>query len=179
MLATLAAIVASVGPLALFGGPLGLAIAWVGSTLKSGAAKWIVIGLGLLLLVGVSVGLTVYVERLKQDRAAYILLLAKTTALEKARGCDLRENAAERDLATCLTAIERDAQAARSAKLAEFNRRAAQAQADLNAANTALAVATGALDQFIDTSAQTGDGPVPKVMRDLWGRQRSERGQKP
>lgn len=173
----LAGLVGSVGPFALAGGPLGLAVAWLGSTFANKTAKWIAIAGGLLLLVAASVGVTVYIEHLKRDREAYLDLVARYSGTAKVYGCDRRANVAEHDLITCLTARNAEAEKARADRIADLQEQAAKAQADLAVAAGKLDAANAALGTFIDQAARGGDGPVPKVLRDLWARQRKERGQ--
>jgi hypothetical protein len=175
MLAILVAAVSSLGPLALAGGPLGIALAWGGSFVANKTVKIVAICAGLLLLISVSVGLTIHIKNLEADRAAYKLLKAEHESLEAYYGCPLRAEH-ERDLGACLTARERDVEKARAEKLAELQRQAAQAQADLADATAKNEQLSGALDDFINSRAAGGDGPVPQVLKDYWAHERAERG---
>ena len=67
MLTTLATLIGGLGPLALAGGPLGIAIAWLGSMAANKTVKLVAILIGLALLVSVSVGLTIHIQHLERD----------------------------------------------------------------------------------------------------------------
>lgn len=175
LLASLLALVVHLGPLAMLGGPVGMGLAWAGSFAGNKTVKLIAIAVGLLILIGVSVGITIRIEHLEQTEAAYKKLFVATSSLEAKYGCASRP-VHERDLAACLTARERDIEAARAAKLAEFQRTAAQAQADLDVANAQIAAQSGSLDSFIDQAVPADDGPVPKILLDTWARERAARG---
>lgn len=177
ILALLAAGVGHLGLLALAGGPLGLGIAWLGSMAANKTVKLVAIAIGLLLLIGVSVGLTVHIERLEQDRAAFRALSGEVAALQAKYGCPARP-AHERDLGACLTARAREAEKARADEVARLARAAAQAQADLAAATAVLDRQSADTEAFIDRAAPGRDGPVPGVLLDTWARERAARGVK-
>ncbi len=157
---------------AVAGSPLGLLIAWIGSSLKNGTAKWLAIGVGLALMVGTVVGVTVWIERLKSDRAAYRVLKVEVDGLRGRYGCGAR------GLDACLTARDLAAAAAQRDALANMQTEAAQAQAALDALSERLREETRDTRAFIDREAVAGDGPVPKVLLDTWARARAARGLK-
>jgi hypothetical protein len=175
MLAWGLSLLANLGPLALLGGPLGLGIAWVGSLFANSTAKLIAITIGLLLLVGVSVGLTIRIQHLERDAAAYQGLAAEMQSLGAHYGCPTRPQA-ERELAVCLTARERDAAAAQAEEIRHQRDEAALAQQALDAENVLLQKQQNTADQAIDAAPKGEDGPVPRVLLDAWMRERSERG---
>ncbi len=164
--------------LALAGGPAGLALAWLGSSFKSGAAKWIAIAVGLVLLIGTTIAVTVWIENLKSDRLAYRALKADVVSLARHYGCDVRIDPHERALSACLTARERDAADAAAAKLKDMQLQAAQAQAALDASNEQLREASRGNRAAIAQDAIAGDGPVPPVLSNSWARERAARGVK-
>jgi hypothetical protein len=176
-LSALAAKLAALGPLALAGGPLGVAIAWAGGFAGSRAVKVAAIVAGLVVVVAVTVGLTVHVKNLERDRVAYRALVAEVDALALAYGCPARV-AAERALPACLTARDRDAERARAAELARQRREGAQAQTALDRADAATDAASAAEQAAILEAAPADDGPVPRVLLDAWSRKRKERGLK-
>ncbi|MDQ2080462.1 hypothetical protein RA307_09745 [Xanthobacteraceae bacterium Astr-EGSB] len=176
-LSFLAAKLAALGPLALAGGPLGVAIAWAGGLAGNRTVKVLAIVAGLVLVVAVTVGLTVHVQHLERDRVAYRMLAAEVDALAAAYGCPARAPA-ERALPACLTARERDAASARADELARQRREAAQAQAVLDRADAAADAASAAEQAAILEAAPADDGPVPRVLLDAWARKRKERGLK-
>lgn len=171
----LAGLVASIGPLALAGGPIGLGIAWLGSMAANKTVKIIAISAGLLLLVGVSVGLTIRIQHLEQDSAAYKILLADQASLEQRYGCPGRP-VHERDLAACLTARERDVADATAKEIQRQRGEAAQQQARLDLENAQLEAQQREANQAIDADAVHDDGAVPKVLLNTWARERAERG---
>ena len=177
-LATLVAVFGSVPALfAIAGGPVGLAVAWIGSQLASSTVKWTLIGIGLLVLVVTSVGLTVYLEHLKQDAAAYAVLKADFQSLELKYGCGNRPEH-ERALPACLVARERDEAQARADEAERVSKARATEQAVLERKRRALDEREQAMDQKINDAPAADDGAVPKVLLDAWTRERAERGVK-
>jgi hypothetical protein len=140
-------------------------------------AKLIAIAVGLLLLVGVSVGLTIRIQHLERDSAAYKLLQADVGSLQQHYGCPARPEY-EQSLAACLTARERDAAAAQAAEIERQRNEAARQQAELDRENATLEAQQNLADQAIDAAPKGEDGPVPSVLLDAWTRERNERGSK-
>jgi hypothetical protein len=165
------------GPLALIGGPVGIGIAWVGSMVANKTVKWIAIGVGLFILIGVSVGLTVRIQHLEQAEAAYKLLNAEHVSLEQHYGCQLRPPQ-EQELAVCLTARERDAESAKAAELKKMADTAAQAANDLAEATAKIADQDQKIESLIESEKKDHDGSVPGVLTDTWKARRAARGLK-
>jgi len=133
-----------------------------------------------LMIAAVAAIITGYVMHLRYKAQAYDVLSSGHAAIANLYGCPARTNDAERELGACLIARDRDAAEARANKESELRRQAAEAQAKLEAANAQLEAANKDLSGFIDASAADGgDGPVAPVLRDLYARQRKERGAAP
>lgn len=176
MLTVLAAIAAWLTPsiaTAAAGG--GIAALLGGLFSPSAKVKWVLAGLGVLIVAIAAVAFTVHYERLKRDSEAYKALRGTMTSLETKYGCDQRPEH-ERDLAACLTARERDAADAAKARVEQLEREAAKARAAQAAAETKLVEQSDAVRQFLRDAPADDDGPLPKVLLDLWARQRNERG---
>jgi hypothetical protein len=184
MLTFLSGLAATIGPLALAGGPAGIVIAWLGSLVANKTVKVVAIVVGAGLVIATTVGVTVHIEHLEQDRAALKVARqdiadrqAAKTALERKYGC-LARPPEERDLAVCLTARERDAEAAKAAEIDRERKAAAKAQAQLDKDNAAADAASTAEQALIEATPAAADGPVPQVLLDSWSRKRKERGLK-
>lgn len=177
ILAALGGLAASAGPLALAGGPVGIVIAWLGNAFGGKSVKLIALGVGLLFLVGATVGITVRIQHLERDSAAYKALAADMASLQTEYGCDSRP-AHERDLGTCLTAIARDSAKAQAAEIMRQRNEAAMEQARRDVADEQARRDQRAADDAIDQSSPVRDGPVPGVLLDHWARERAARGLK-
>lgn len=177
VLTILASIAAAIGPLALAGGPVGLGVAWLGSLAANKTVKLITIIGGLLLLVGTAVAITVHWQHLERDSAAYKTLSAAHASLEQLYGCPSRP-AHERDLAACLTARDRDAEAAIAREIKRQRDHAAAEQARLDREAAEQEAERQASGRAIDLDAANGDGPVPPVLLNAWRRARGIGGAK-
>lgn len=177
MLTFLVGLAAHLGPLALAGGPVGVAVAWVGSLIANKTAKLVAILLGLGLLLATAVAVTVHWQHLERDSAAYKALSAETTSIERRLGCDFRP-VDERGLSACMAARDRDVAQAAASEIARQRVEAAQEQAMLDRQNAALDADRRASEQAIAADAVRGDGPVPQVLLNAWARMRADRGVK-
>lgn len=168
----LAGLVSSIGflPLAsLAGGPIGIVIAWLAREFASGAIKWIMIGIGGLLVTVCIAGITLHLAHLEQAKRELTALQNKVTGWQHLYGCG------NTDLTTCYAVRV----AKENKKLHALQRQAASAQAQLDAMNATLQETYGSTDAFISKAAKTGDGPLPRVLIELYGHERKERGLKP
>jgi hypothetical protein len=177
ILGFLASTIGAVGPLALAGGPLGIGIAWIGSLFANKTRKLIVIAAGLLLLIGTVAGLTVHIEHLEQDRAAYLALKTEVAGLTTEYGCDRRANPAQHDLAVCLTAIKAEKEKAIADELAKQRDEAAAEQAQRDAEDAQIAAQTQSLNSAVNQSA-AANVPAPAPLKDFWARKRKSLGVK-
>jgi hypothetical protein len=177
ILTALSALVSHVGIFALAGGPVGIAIAWLGSLVANKTVKIVSIAVGVLLVIGVTVGLTVRIEHLERDSAAYKQLSASNKALELRYGCTTLP-AEARELAACLIFRDALAEKEKNYALKRLGDIAAKAQSDLLEANDKLAAQADSTNAFISQSAPTHDGRVPQVLLDTWARERQQRGVK-
>lgn len=164
-------------PLLLAGGPLGIVIAWLGATFASGKIKTIAIIVGLVVLVIATVAVTAHWQHLKAEAATGRALAVRDASLEKRLGCPARAEH-ERDLATCMTAVERDNAEAQRIEIERQRREAARAQAAEDAATLVARKAQADEDAAIETDAGANDGPVPLVLLHSWARERAARGVK-
>lgn len=172
MIGGLLSAVGGLGPLALL--PGGGLVA-IGSFFASRTVKLVAIGIGLLAIVTAVAAVTIRVEHLEQTEAAYKALSADVGSLQVKYGCAARPPH-EQTLAACLTAHERDAADAARVKVEQLERDAAQARADLDAANATLAQQSDLANSFIDDASVAGDGPMPKNWVEFFARERAARG---
>lgn len=163
-------------PLALAGGPVGVVIAWLGARFGTGSAKVIAILVGLAVLVIATAAVTVHLQHLKRDADLYVAIAARDASLEARLGCPHRP-AHERDLAACMTAVERDAAEAKRIEIEQQRREAALAQAAADLAALVARKSQDDEDAAIETDA-AGDGSVPAVLLHSWARARAARGVK-
>jgi hypothetical protein len=175
ILAAIGGLAAWLGPLALAGGPVGVAVAWLGSAFAKGSGKALAIVAGLALFAVATVAVTVHWQHLKRDRVAYRALSAQVVSLQGRYDCGARP-AHERDLPACLTAIEAENETAKAAEIARQRLLAAAEQARQDAADDALARWQAAEDAAIAEGSEAHDGPVPGVLLDSWARERKARG---
>jgi hypothetical protein len=177
-LGALAPLLAAAGGwLTVIGGPLAGISGLIARKLPGGTLKLVLIGVAVLAAVIAIAGFTAHYEHLKNAASDLAALQPKIAALAQDLGCDGRDEN-ERDLFACIPARDRDAAEAKAAALRkqqadmalalEFERR----RADQNAAELADANAA------IERSSAADDGPLPKVMRDNWARERARRGLK-
>jgi len=133
--------------------------------------------IGFVVLAAIVAALTVWVMHLREQAQAYEVLHAEHTALETRYGCPDREPI-ERDLARCLLARDLAVAEAQRDEIGRQRAEAAREQAALDKAQAQADAKARAMDSFIDQSAVTADGPVPKVLLDTWDQERKERGLK-
>ena len=124
-----------------------------------------------------SVGLTVHIQRLKQDRADLAILRASVASLQTRYHCADRP-VHERDLATCLTARERDVAEFQAGEIRRQRADAAAEQARFDREAAELQQEQTAADRAIEAAAPGEDGPVPAVLLKAWARERAARGVK-
>jgi len=132
---------------------------------------------GIAALVIAVVAFTAHYEHLKRDADAYKSLRVEVSSIEKAHGCPARPPH-ERDLVACLTAEQRDAANAARVENERLQAEATKARDDLKQANDLLASQARTIDDLIDNAPPADDGPVPKILLDLWTRERQQRGVK-
>jgi hypothetical protein len=177
-LGALAPLLAAAGGwLTVIGGPVAGVAGLLSRRVSGPTLKLILVVVAVLAVIIAVVGFTAHYEHLKDKAADFLVLQPKIAALERDLGCDGRDEN-ERELFTCIPARDRDAAEAKAAALRklqgdmalalEFERR----RADQNAAELADANAA------IERSSAADDGPLPKVMRDNWARERARRGLK-
>ncbi len=131
--------------------------------------------IGIAAVVVVAAGLTAWVMQLRTRATAYGVLQRQHIALARKYGCADRAPA-ERDLASCLMARDLDAARAQRAAIERQRTEAARAQAELDRLTAVAEAQARATDAFIDGAAIEVDGPVPKILRDTWARERKARG---
>jgi hypothetical protein len=174
----LAPLLASAGGwLTIFGGPVALAAGFASRLLNGGYLKLILIAVAVLAAVIAIVGFTAHYEHLKNAAAELAELQPKIAALEHDLRCDGRDEN-ERELFACIPARDRDIAAAKAAEIERqqlvYAREldAERKRADENAADLEFA------NELINSAGAADDGPLPKVMKDNWTRERARRGLK-
>lgn len=176
ILAALGGLAASVGPLALGAGPFGLALAWLGSAFGNRTIKVIATVAGIAIAAASIVALTVYLQNLKRDSAAYHSISVQLSSLEARYGCAERP-AHEQPLTACLASRDRDNALAQAREIARQRVEAAAAQARQSAEEFATQRWLDAEEEAI-AAGLAHDGPVPGVLLDSWARERAARGVK-
>lgn len=175
MTALIALVMSWLPTLAAGAAPLGLVMGFLPKLVPSWQ-MWLRIGSLVMGAIAVA-GAVVHYMNLRADSVALHQLVPKIAALETSLGCPGR-SPQERELFACIPARDRDAAAA----TADAVRRAAQAsvlaQADLAQKAEQLQSDLNAADDAVADAADADDGPVPKVMRDNWARERAKRGMK-
>ena len=177
VLSSLAGLVATIGPAAIAGGPVGVAVAWLGTRFASGAVRTIAILTGALIVIATIVGVTVHLRNIKRDADAYRDLSAQVASIEQRHGCGARP-AHERPLAACLAAIEAENAEARSREVIRQRALAVEEYQRQAADDEALRRLIESEEAAIAGAAEGDDGPVPLVLRDAWSRERKLRGVK-
>jgi hypothetical protein len=176
-LSSLAALAASVGSAALAGGPIGMAVAWLGDRFASGTVRLVAILIGALIVIVSIVAVTVHLHNIKRDADAYRDLSAQVASIGDRYSCGDRP-AHERPLPACLAAIEAENAQARATEIgrqramaiAEYQRQAAE--------DAALRAQIEAEEAAIAGASAGDDGAVPQVLLDSWARERKARGVK-
>jgi len=177
ILSSLAGLVAMIGPAAIAGGPVGVAVAWLGTRFASGTARTVAIVAGAAIVIATIVGVTVHLHNIKRDADAYHALSAQVTSIEQRHGCGGRP-AHERPLAACMAAIEAENAEAQRAEIDRQRRLAVEEYQRQAAADEALRRLIEAEEAAIAGAAAGDDGPAPKVLLDAWARERKLRGVK-
>lgn len=171
--AAIAFLLANLPMLAAFTGPAGMVVGLAAKFMPN-AKTWLIVGAVVLGIVTVA-GAAVHYMKLVDAADDWRAIQPKIAAQEQSLGCPARP-AEERDLFACIPARERDAATAR----ADTERKAAQAVADaqtlLQAKAEQLQHDLNAAEDAIADASDADDGPVPKVMRDYWTRERTQRG---
>lgn len=176
MLTALLTLAASWLPtLAIGAGPVGLLLGLL-PKLAPSWRTWLRIGAVAMAAFAIA-GATVHYMKLRGAAAELAELRPKIAALGAALGCQERPPA-ERDLFTCLPARDRDAALARERAEQQAADALRRAQAELSAKADNLQSELDAANDVIDDAAEVDDGPLPKVMRDNWARERTRRGVK-
>lgn len=163
--------------LAAVGGPLGLALAWFGHTRQS-LSSWrgIAIAVGIALCLVTVVFATIWIERLRGDRAAFAVMREEYQSIRAELGCPAL---GEPNLKACLAAIEAAKRRAERDEIARQRLQAAAEQARRDLENRRALDALEAERRAAARDAIHGDGPVPPVLYNSFARERAERGLPP
>lgn len=173
MLGTLLGLVSDILPtLAVGAGPLGIVAAVVG---RSGGI-WIKLAAAALVAVAIA-GAAVHYIGLRSDAAKLAVLTPRIAGLEASLGCPARPQH-ERDLFACIPARDRDSERARAEAIRRNEEAAAKARRALEVRLSGTETELAAANWVIENSAPADDGPLPKVLRDHYARERAKRGVK-
>lgn len=152
---------------------LGLA---TGILARATGGIWLKVAVGILVAAAVTAA-SVHYLGLRADSAQLAALIPRISGLESSLGCPDRPKQ-ERDLFNCIPARDRDAAQARAEAIRKNEAAAAIARASLERQAAELQSELDAANDAIEAAAAADDGPVPKVMRDNWRRERARRGVK-
>lgn len=129
-----------------------------------------------LIATAVIAGTSLYVANLYQKAGAFDVLSAEVAALEAKYGCDKRPALIERKLGRCLIARDFDAEKAHREEVERQREDAARAQAELDARQRTVEQLLSGENEILTSAPASEDGPVPKVLRDAWARERKRLG---
>lgn len=176
LLSGLGGLVASVGSFALFGGPIGVVVAWLGTLASNTTIKLVLVGVGLLIIVATTIGLTVHIQHLERDRELLRVLKKQDDQLAEHFGCGV--SGLSVSLAVCISQKEAEQEKRRAVELEKQRQATALANAKLATLSQKLDMDRAEMERFLQESSAE-DGPIPQIMRDYYARQRKSRGFKP
>lgn len=133
-------------------------------------------GIAYAVVLAIVIGASLYVAHLYDKAGDFDVLSAEVSALEVKYGCDKRPITAERELQACLVARELDAEKAHREEIARQRDEAAKAQEKLDKDNAAAEKRQQSEAAILSAAPAADDGPVPKVLRDAWARERRRLG---
>lgn len=127
-------------------------------------------------VLAIVIGASLYVAHLYNKAGDFDVLSAEVSALEVKYGCDKRPALIERKLGRCLIARDFDAEKAHREEIERQREDAARAQAELDARQRAVEQLLSGENEILTSAPASEDGPVPKVLRDAWARERRRLG---